>query len=114
MKIYQGESVSFLFRVVDGDDISKYNIRATLTSEQLQWERDCCCRSGVLYWDNIPIIENIGVWEISPAQSDRLPEGKYLLEIALYNKSDGKPVKMQVQQVVEVVHSYIAIYKKCH
>lgn len=115
MKIYQGEAVSFMFRVIEGDELSKYDIRATLTPDgSTMWNRDCTCCCAPLHWDNIPIVEDMGVWEISPKQSETLHEGKYLLEIALYNKSDGKPVKMQIKEVVEVVCSYTATPHKCN
>lgn len=110
IEILQGETLAF---VLDGENLTKYQVRAALRPSGASFRRDCTCGNAVLVWDNIEIKENkennengSAVWALTTEQSENLPVGKYAVEVALRDIDTQQDIKDSTLAIIEVLQSY--------
>lgn len=87
-----------------------YIIDAALISEI---SIDCKIKSSgnlrpnaALYWENIPIEDNIAEFGITSEQSKNLHPGRYFVEVALYTKINNNAAKTQTLNIIEILPTY--------
>lgn len=103
IEILQGETLSF---VLDGEDLSQYEVRASLRPSGTSFRRDCTCGSATLSWENIDIIDGKAVWYLTSEQSASLPVGKYAIEVALRDIDSRQDIKDSTIEIINVKTSY--------
>ena len=101
--ILQGETLSF---VLDGEDLSQYEVRAALRPSGNSFRRDCSCGESVLSWNDITITDGVVAWTLTTEQSAILPIGKYAMEVALRDISTGDDIKDVTIDIINVKPSY--------
>lgn len=103
IEILQGETLSF---VLDGEDLSQYEVRAALRPSGNSFRRDCSCGESVLSWNDINVEEGVAAWTLTTEQSATLPIGKYAVEVALRDISTRDDIKDATIDVINVKPSY--------
>lgn len=103
IEILQGETLSF---VLDGEDLTNYEVRAALRPSGNSFRRDCSCGESVLSWDDINIKDGVAAWILTTEQSASLPIGKYAMEVALRDTSTGDDIKDATIDIINVKPSY--------
>jgi hypothetical protein len=103
IEILQGETLSF---VLDGEDLTNYEVRAALRPSGTSFRRDCSCGESVLSWDDIAIVGGVAAWTLTTEQSATLPIGKYAMEVALRDISTGDDIKDATIDIINVKPSY--------
>lgn len=109
MKIYQGEGVPMALSPKEGiEDLSAYDIDVALVADN---QRGCCNRlqrqAAVVYWNKIPIIDNVAHFSLTQEQTTDLAPGLYFFEVALYPKNSDHPMKTQTINILEVLPTFI-------
>lgn len=103
IEILQGETLSF---VLDGEDLTNYEVRAALRPSGTSFRRDCSCGESVLSWDDINVKGDAAAWTLTTEQSASLPIGKYAMEVALRDISTGDDIKDATIDIINVKPSY--------
>ncbi|MBR2027214.1 MAG: hypothetical protein IKA07_08830 [Alistipes sp.] len=103
IEILQGETLSF---VLDGDDLSQYEVRAALRPSGTSFRRDCSCGESVLSWDDINVNGGVAAWTLTTEQSATLPIGKYAMEVALRDVASQQDIKDSTIDIINVKPSY--------
>lgn len=103
IEILQGETLSF---VLDGEDLSNYEVRAALRPSGTSFRRDCTCGSATLSWEHIDIRDGKAVWYLTSEQSASLPVGKYAMEVALRDIESREDLKDSTIEIINVKNSY--------
>lgn len=103
IEILQGETLSF---VLDGEDLSQYEVRAALRPSCTSFRRDCSCGEPELLWKDIVVAEGKAKWTLTSEQSASLPVGKYAMEVALRDISTGDDIKDATVDIINVKPSY--------
>ena len=103
IEILQGETLSF---VLDGEDLSNYEVRAALRPSGTSFRRDCSCGESVLSWDDINVKDGVAAWTLTTEQSASLSIGKYAMEVALRDISTGDDIKDATIDIINVKPSY--------
>ena len=103
IEILQGETLSF---VLDGEDLSQYEVRAALRPSGTSFRRDCSCGESVLSWNDIAIEEGVAKWTLTTKESATLPIGKYAVEVALRDVASQQDIKDATIDIINVKPSY--------
>ena len=103
IEILQGETLSF---VLDGDDLSQYEVRAALRPSGNSFRRDCSCGESVLSWNDIAIVDGVAAWTLTTEESATLPVGKYAVEVALRDVASQQDIKDATIDIINVKPSY--------
>ena len=103
IEILQGETLSF---VLDGADLTGYEVRAALRPSGTSFRRDCSCGESVLSWNDIAIVDGVAVWTLTTEESATLPIGKYAVEVALRDVASQQDIKDATIDVINVKPSY--------
>ena len=106
IEILQGETLSF---VLDGEDLTKYQVRAALRPSGTSFRRDCTCGNATLSWEHIDIVDDKAVWYLTSEQSASLPVGKYAMEIALRDIESREEIK---DSTIEIINKKVVSKKK--
>lgn len=117
MKLYQGESVTGILTIDSLEDsenlesLDNYDIRAVLVWDK-GYARDCNHfnrnrGNGLIVktWNNIPVVDGNGIFEITTSDTEHIEPGRYLIEFALRDKVTGNDLKQQVS-IIEIIPSF--------
>lgn len=103
IEILQGETLSF---VLKGEDLSGYEVRASLRPSGTSFRRDCACGDSVLSWNDIKVEGGDAAWTLTTEQSASLPVGKYAMEVALRDVDSQQDIKDATVDIINVKTSY--------
>ena len=104
IEILQGETLAF---VLDGENLTKYQVRAALRPSGTSFRRDCTCGNATLLWEHIDIDDNgKAVWYLTTEQSKNMPVGKYAVEVALRDIETQQDIKDSTIAIIDVLQSY--------
>lgn len=105
IEILQGETLSF---VLDGEDLSQYEVRAALRPSGTSFRRDCSCGESILKWEGLKYdaVSETVAWHLTSEQSAGLLVGKYAMEVALRDISTGEYIKDTTVDIIKVKQSY--------
>lgn len=103
IEILQGETLSF---VLDGEDLTNYEVRAALRPSGTSFRRDCSCGESVLSWNNINVEDGVAAWTLTTEESAALPVGKYAMEVALRDVASQQDIKDSTIDIINVKPSY--------